>query len=65
MGDSLLIEGLKYAFDDWTLTDHLASRMTTLSSILVANFVAKAKAAVAVVANAFTVRAFAPASLTV
>ena len=56
----IFIVGLKYAFDDWNLTDHLASRLLTLSVILVANFVAKAKSAVATVANAFRMPALAP-----
>lgn len=48
--------GAEIAFDDWTLTDHLASRtLCTLRIILTANPIAKAiKGVPAVFAQAFT-----------
>lgn len=48
--------GLKYAFDEWTLTDYFAGRFTGEPVILSANnFVAKVKA----FASSFTAPSFA------
>ena len=51
--------GLKYAFDEWTLTDYFASRLTDVSVNLSANSIfAKVKAfASSITAPSFT---FAP-----